>query len=141
MEKHKRTLGILLICYAIIKVVLYIFGLQIMTVALNYISDESEILFAAHLAKYIIGTLIVMYAVPSVIAGMGLLSGKKWALILALVIGIISLPVFPLGTALGIYAIIVFLMDQSKIYNPDRIITTTETPQPPETSSQSSETQ
>ena len=72
---------------------------------------------------------------------MGLLSGKKWALILALVIGIISLPVFPLGTALGIYAIIVFLMDQSKIYNPDRVITTTETPQPPETSSQSSETQ
>ena len=141
MEKHKRTLGILLICYAIIKVVLYIFGLQIMTVALNYLGDESEILFAAHLAKYIIGTLIVMYAVPSVIAGMGLLSGKKWALILALVIGIISLPVFPLGTALGIYAIIVFLMDQSKIYNPDRVITTTETPQPPETSSQSSETQ
>jgi len=131
MEKHKRTLGILLICYAILKVVLYIFGLQIMTVALNYLVDESEILFAAHLAKYIIGTLIVMYAVPSVIAGLGLLNGKKWALILALVIGIISLPVFPLGTALGIYAIIVFLMDQSKIYNPDRMETTPETPPPP----------
>ena len=117
LEKQKQTLGILLIAYGILKVVLYILGIQILTAALTFIMEETEILFAAYLLKYIIGVIVIFMAVPSVLAGIGLLNAKRWGLILALIIGIISLPIFPIGTALGIYAIIVFLMDHSKTYN------------------------
>ncbi len=118
MEKHKKTLGILLICYAVLKVVLFIVGLQILSAALQFVVDDTEIMFATYIIKYVIGTLVVFYAIPAVIAGIGLMQDKKWALILALIIGVISLPVFPFGTAVGVYAIIVFLMDQSPTYNP-----------------------
>lgn len=124
MEKHKKTLGILLICYAILKVVLFIVGLQILSAALQFVVDDAELLFATYIVKYIIGTVVAFYAIPAVIAGIGLLQHKKWALILALIIGVISLPVFPLGTAVGVYAIIVFLMDQSPTYNPKEATTT-----------------
>jgi hypothetical protein len=118
LDKHKRTLGYLLIAYALLKIVLYIVGMQILTVALAFIMEESEILFAAYILKYVIGAIVIFISFPAIIAGIGLLNQKRWGLILALIIGIISLPVFPLGTALGVYAIIVFLMEHSEAYNP-----------------------
>ena len=120
LEKHKRTLGYLFIAYALLKVVLYVVGLQIMTVALAFIMEESEILFAAYLLKYVIGAIVIFIALPAILAGIGLLQQKRWGLVLALIIGIISLPVFPIGTALGVYAIIVFLMEHSETYNPPK---------------------
>ena len=120
LDKQKRTLGILLICYGILKIVLYIIGMQILTVALAFIMEEAEIVFAAYLLKYIIGVIVMFIAVPAILAGIGLMNGKRWGLVLGLVVGIISLPVFPLGTALGVYAIIVFLMDHSDSYNPQK---------------------
>jgi len=51
-----------------------------------------------------------LLAVPSVIAGIGLLMRKEWGRIVAIVVGMISLIDIPLGTALGAYTIWV-LMD------------------------------
>ena len=116
LNKQKRTLGILFLSYAILKIVLFTMGIQIVSVALEYLADEAEVKFAAYILKYVVGVIILLYTVPSLIAGIGLINGKKWALVLALIMGIISLPVFPLGTALGVYAIIVFLMDHSETY-------------------------
>ena len=118
LDKHKRTLGILLIAYGLLKIVLYILGLQLLTVGLSFIMEEAEILFAAYLLKYIIGMMVIFITVPSILAGVGLINQKRWGLILALIIGILSLPVFPIGTGLGLYAIIVFLMEHSETYNP-----------------------
>ena len=92
-------------------------GVQIISAALEYLNDEAEVKFAAYVLKYVIGMILIFYSIPLFIAGIGLINGKKWALILALIMGIISLPVFPLGTAIGVYAIIVYLMDHSEMYN------------------------
>ena len=118
LERHKRTLGILLIAYGVLKIVLYILGLQILTVGLAFIMEEAEIMFAAYVLKYIVGMMVVFITVPSILAGIGLINQKRWGLILALIIGILSLPLFPIGTGLGLYAIIVFLMEHSETYNP-----------------------
>ena len=120
IENHKRTLGILLIAYAILKIVLFIVGMQILSVALAFVMEEQEILFAAYLLKYVVGAIVIFIALPAIFAGVGLLNQKRWGLILAFIIGIISLPVFPIGTALGIYAIVVFLMEHSETYNPTK---------------------
>ena len=117
LDKHKSTLGTLMIVFGILKIALYIVGLQILSLGLAFVTDEAEIQFAAYLLKYIIGVAVLLYAIPAIIAGIGLRQGKSWGLILAFVIGILSLPVFPLGTALGVYACIVYLMDHSETYN------------------------
>ena len=48
---------------------------------------------------------LLIYAVPNLLAGWGLLRRLNWARPLALVMGALSLLSFPLGTALGVYAL------------------------------------
>ena len=117
LNKHKRILGILFICFAALKLLLFTLGIQLVEIGLQFLEDEAEVQFAAHMLKYVVGTIILLYSIPTLLAGIGLINGKKWALVLALILGIISLPFFPIGTGLGVYAIIVFLMDQSSTYN------------------------
>lgn len=115
--RHKKTLGILFICFAALQLVIFTLGVQLVSMGLHFLEEEAELKFAAYLLKYVIGTVMLLYAVPSLLAGIGLINGKRWAIVLALILGIISLPVFPIGTGIGAYAIIVFLMDQSSYYN------------------------
>ena len=63
--------------------------------------------------------IIAFFSIPEIIAGIGLIKRKEWGRILALVVSFFSLVWFPLGTALGVYSIIILLNDESvKIFNP-----------------------
>ena len=65
------------------------------------------------------GGIIAFFSIPEIIAGVGLIKRKEWGRILALVVSFFNLIWFPLGTALGVYSIIVLLNDESvKIFNP-----------------------
>jgi len=56
----------------------------------------------------------VIKAVASLAAGWGLYQRETWARTLALVLAFFSLPMIPLGTALGIYTLWVLLPAESK---------------------------
>ena len=49
------------------------------------------------------GGLLLLFAVPCLIAGIGLLKHKSWARVLALVLGVFAFFNFPLGTLIAIY--------------------------------------
>jgi len=55
-------------------------------------------------------------ALPGVLAGYGLLKRKKWGQILGIVDGILSLLNFPVGTALGAYALFILFQDSANDY-------------------------
>lgn len=65
----------------------------------------------------IIGTSIagfmLLVFLPTIVGGIGLLLKKSWARILVIIVSIVHLLAFPLGTALGIYGLWV-LWDKSK---------------------------
>ncbi|HRX12744.1 MAG TPA: hypothetical protein P5210_13880, partial [Draconibacterium sp.] len=44
-------------------------------------------------------------SIPGIIAGIGLLKRKEWARILTLILSVLSLVNFPIGTAIGAYSI------------------------------------
>ena len=48
------------------------------------------------------------------VAGLGLLQYKAWARILAIILGIINLILFPIGTAVGIYTLIIMFNEETK---------------------------
>ena len=60
--------------------------------------------------------LFFLFGLPGFIAGIGLLKRRHWARTLALVIGILGLAAFPIGTALGVYAIFVLLQVDATQY-------------------------
>ena len=71
----------------------------------------------------IVGTwgagIIAFFSIPEIIGGIGLIKRKEWGRILALVVSFFNLVWFPLGTALGVYSIIILLNDESvQIFNP-----------------------
>jgi TRAP-type uncharacterized transport system fused permease subunit len=61
-----------------------------------------------------IAALFGIMAIPSIIAGWGLQRRKSWARILAIILAILSLPQFPVGTAIGVYALVILFNDESK---------------------------
>jgi len=59
--------------------------------------------FLTPLIGLAVGFMLFLFALPSLAAGMGLLDGKSWARVLAMVLGVFAFLDFPLGTALCVY--------------------------------------
>jgi len=60
---------------------------------------------------------LVLFAVvglPGMVAGYGLLRRKKWGQILGIVVGLLSLFNFPIGTAIGGYTLFVLFQNSAK---------------------------
>ena len=64
----------------------------------------------------ILPTIMGMLTLPDFIAAFGLLTRKSWARILGVVVGILNLPGFPIGTLIGGYAIVVLMQDAATSY-------------------------
>lgn len=101
---HVKVLGYLHIARGVIVLLIGIAGFVVLT-GIGAISGDSTALGVLGLIGTIGLALMGLLAVPSVIAGIGLLMRKEWGRILALVVGILSLIDIPLGTALGAYTI------------------------------------
>jgi glucan phosphoethanolaminetransferase (alkaline phosphatase superfamily) len=59
-------------------------------------------------------SLFTVAATPLLITGWALLRLKRWARPFAIVLAVLALPIFPIGTAFGIYALWVVYSDDAK---------------------------
>jgi hypothetical protein len=115
MESHKRILGILFTISGILR----IFGASICMALFSFIfplilqevsSDEAWIVDLIQSSfQLIIWIFILFFSLPRLIAGIGLLNKKSWALMMALIWGCLGVFSFPLGTALCGYTIWVYI--------------------------------
>jgi hypothetical protein len=79
-------------------------------------TGETEALTILSVVGISVGTLLGLLAVPGLLAGYGLLKHKPWARILAMVVGILSLVNFPVGTAIGAYTLWVLTQPSAADY-------------------------
>src|SRR5579859_6130348 len=63
-----------------------------------------------------VGLALALLSVPGLAAGYGLLTRKPWARVLAIVVAVLGLLNFPVGTAIGIYALWVLLQTTTANY-------------------------
>jgi hypothetical protein len=63
-----------------------------------------------------VGILMMVLALPGLLAGYGLLTGKSWGRILAIVVGVLGLLNFPIGTLIGAYTLWVLLQEDAAPY-------------------------
>jgi len=59
------------------------------------------------------GGFFLLFALPKLVAGFGLLKRQEWARILTLVLSFFSLLNIPLGTALAIYSFVILTKEES----------------------------
>lgn len=127
MEKHVTALGALFVAFGLMglvgmAVVFLIFvgggvagGLFAALEAASASSSQAtEVSLAALLTTafgLFLTLIIAVSTVPSLIVGYGLLARRTWAPVGALIVGIVNLPAFPVGTVTGIYAIWVYVQE------------------------------
>ncbi len=59
-------------------------------------------------------SLLVLFGVPGIIAGWGLLQRKSWSRVLAIILAVVDLVNFPIGTLLGVYMLWVLTKAECK---------------------------
>jgi len=120
MEPHIKVLSVLFIILGILGIVVAVAFLLLGagTAATILAQDDSpEARIGAAWAGgciTVVAGLLGILAIPSIIAGWGLSQRKSWARILTIILAVLSLPQIPVGTAIGIYALVILLNEESK---------------------------
>ncbi|HEY5825586.1 MAG TPA: hypothetical protein VIT44_14525 [Cyclobacteriaceae bacterium] len=121
MDTHKRVLGILFTVTGILQIMVFTILSLIFSTLFPLIieqADQDAVWILQWVSRFgqLLGILLIFFfAIPSVIAGIGLLNKQRWAMTLALILGCFKLFSFPIGTAIGIYTIWVFAEDQKQV--------------------------
>ena len=76
--------------------------------------DASAIAITSGVGAFV-GVIMLILAVPSLVAGYGLLKRREWGRILVIVLSLFDLFSFPIGTAIGAYSLYVLFQDEVKV--------------------------
>ncbi len=118
METHKRILAILYLVSSAFQILVMILISTILGFLLPvileevHVDDQWVLMWIIPFIRIIAVSIVLLFSIPAIIGGIGLLNQKKWAMTLVLVLGCFKLFSFPIGTALGIYTIWVYAEDQ-----------------------------
>lgn len=125
MNNHIQAIGVLWIVFGIISLGL---GLLILLVLLgvSFIpSLEESVAIAPEIVRIVaivISSILAVFALPKIIAGVGLLKRREWARIMTIVLSFLELWNVPFGLALAVYSLIIlFNQETIKLFNPGQL--------------------
>ncbi len=104
MEKHVNVVAALQIGLSILTIIIGAV-IYIVFFLVGDFAEEQEAKFVLSIISNVLVIFFILISIPGLIAGIGLLKRKEWARILALIISVLQLFNFPLGTAVGVYSI------------------------------------
>jgi len=115
MQQHATILGWL---HIFVNALMFLMGFFVFALlwGIGVTSGDAEAARILGIIGTSVGAFLVLLGIPGVVAGYGLLRGKAWGRILALVVGFLGLVNFPLGTAIGIYTLWALLQDSASDY-------------------------
>ncbi|MEL7589209.1 MAG: hypothetical protein AAGU19_21025 [Prolixibacteraceae bacterium] len=104
MEKHINVVGVLYIVLSVLSF-LGAFTIYFLLRLIGNFADDHNANMVLSLIAQVLSVVLVVLAIPGLVGGIGLIKRKSWARILVLILSIINLLNFPIGTAIGIYSI------------------------------------
>jgi hypothetical protein len=113
MEQHIRIVAILFIILGVLGALVGLF-LFLLIFGAGVASQDRDAMFITGTVGVAIAAFCLVISVPSIIAGIGIQKHRAWARILAIVIAVLNLFNFPVGTAIGAYAMWALLSEESK---------------------------
>ena len=115
LQAHVTILGWLLIVGPLVYLAIGGFLFMLLT-GVGVASGEAEAMRVLGVVGTSLGVFLAALAVPGLLAGYGLLTRKTWGRVLAVVVAVLGLIHFPIGTAIGIYALWVLLQTSATEY-------------------------
>jgi len=111
LEHHLHTLGVLWMVIGGLFLIPAV-GLMLFGRGVHFIIHRQEALPGVFpLFLYIAGSALLILAAGGVCVGLGLMQRQSWARTVGIILGVIALFYFPMGTALGVYTLWVLLAD------------------------------
>lgn len=113
MDAHVKALGVLYILYNIIGLIGSVGLLLALTAVGNFLANligaapDTQQLIRGLIGS--LGVVMVLESLAGLFAGFGLLEYQSWARPLTIILSLINLLHFPLGTALGLYGLWVLI--------------------------------
>jgi hypothetical protein len=113
MDTHIKVLGVI---YIIAGAILVVLGLCLVAIisGAGVVSGDRQAMLVTGVVGTALAVFFIVLSVPSIIAGIGLLKRREWARILTIILGVLHLFGFPIGTAIGVYTLYILLNDQAK---------------------------
>lgn len=119
MDKHIQLIGILWIVYGGITFLAGMVGFFLLFGISMFPDVQAGAPGILRLVALAVLFFVAILAIPKIIGGFFLLKKKEWSRILVLVLSFLSLFNFPLGTALGIYSLVILLnQDTVRLFEP-----------------------
>ena len=113
MRDHVRILGW---CFIVHSAIIALAGLVIGSIVIfgGAISGDRQAMFITGAVGAAIASFLIIISLPGMLAGIGLLKMQPWGRIVAIIVGVLHILSFPLGTALGIYTLWVLLSAETE---------------------------
>jgi len=112
-SEHIHLLGIIFVVWGCLSLLLGV-GMWLFFAGLGAFSGEREALAVMLVIATVASGFSIVTGIAEVISGWGLLKKMSWSRLLTLIMAVINVISFPLGTALGVYAMWVLFKDESK---------------------------
>jgi hypothetical protein len=115
MQQHVTILGWLYIIGHVFFIVIGGFVFVLMT-SIGVVIRDPEALPILSIVGTCTALFMTVLALPGLIAGVGLLKRQMWGRVLAIIVAFFGLINFPIGTAIGVYALFVLLQNAAAEY-------------------------
>ncbi len=113
MDTHIKVIGLINIVFGILGLI--VAGIIFIAVAGGgLLSGDEEAILITSIVAISVSSVIAIFSIPEIIAGWGILKMKSWGRILGIVIAVLDLLAFPIGTAFGIYGLWVLLNEETE---------------------------
>lgn len=113
MDSHIKIVGIVNIAFGILGMT----AAAIVFIAVaggGLISGDPTAITVTSIVAVSVSSIIVIFSIPEIVAGIGILKVKSWGRILGMVVAILDLLSIPFGTAFGIYALWVLMNEETE---------------------------
>ncbi len=113
MATNVKVLGWLYIVLGILGVLT---GLGILAILFGtgVLVNDREAAAILIIVGTVVAVIVTLVSAPGIVVGAGLINFKAWARVMALILGFLNLPGFPLGTVLGIYTFVSLLNSEAE---------------------------
>ena len=104
MERHINVVAALQIGFSVFGIIIAILVYTVLSVVGDFTGDPEANMVLTVVANAV-ATFFVILSIPGIIGGIGLFKRQEWARILVLILSVLDLFNFPIGTAVGVYSI------------------------------------
>lgn len=113
MQQHVRILGWIFIAYGALFLIVAAIA-AFFLIGGGLISGDRDAMVITSGIALLLTCIFGVLSIPMLVTGSGLLKFRPWARIAAIVLGVLQIMSFPIGTALAVYTLWVLLNAQTE---------------------------